>query len=143
MASLLAPIPFLVFCVLEPISLVAGFLAPMLTPDYFISGQLDQKYPLGTDATSRLLAWQLGNCYLLLGLVGVFVLNTTRELSVVRAYIWALWLGDIGHVGLTLYALGWEKSLGFASWNPVTWGNIGITAVLFAVRTFFLAGFFG
>jgi hypothetical protein len=95
------------------------------------------------DKTATLLAWQLGNVYLLLGLLGTFILNTTTELSVVNAYLFALWLGDIGHLGFTLYAMGWEGTLGVETWTATTWGSIGITLFLFAARSIYFLGFFG
>lgn len=95
------------------------------------------------NATTTLLAWQLGNIYLLVGLLGLFILNTTSELKVVKAYLLALWIGDIGHVGLTLYAMGPVASLDFASWNPIVWANVAFTAFLFAMRSLYFAGAFG
>jgi hypothetical protein len=100
------------------------------------------EHVVANDATATLLAWQLGNAYLLLGILGVFILNTTTELKVVRAYLFALWLGDIGHVGLTLYAMGWEASMNTGAWTPVVWGNVGITAYLFLIRSFYFMGAF-
>jgi len=122
---------------------LAGFLGPILSPQFFISSQLPTPYPLAADATSILLAQQLGNAYLLLGLLGLFILNTTSELKVVRAYLWALWLGDIGHVGLTLFAMGWDGTMDIGNWNPVIWGNIGATAALFLMRSLYFLGVFG
>jgi hypothetical protein len=123
---------------------LAGFLCPLLTPELFITSQLPTPtLPLvSSDATTRLLAVQLGNAYLLLGFLGLFILNTTTEIKVVRAYLWALWLGDIGHVGFTLWAIGWEGTLDVEKWSAVTWGNIGITAFLFAMRCAYLGGLF-
>jgi len=120
-----------------------GFLAPVLDTTFFISSQLPQPYKGSPDLTSQLLAWQLGNTYLLLGLLGVFILNTTTEPKVVHAYIWALWLCDIGHVGFTLYAMGWEQSMAVGKWNPVVWGNVGATSFFFFMRTLYLLGIFG
>lgn len=115
----------------------------MLDPQFFISSQLPTPYKGTPDLTTTLLAWQLGNAYLLLGFLGVFILNTTTEPKVVHAYIWALWLGDIGHVGFTLYAMGWEQSMAFDTWNSVIWGNVGATVFLFAMRCLYLLGAFG
>ncbi|TID16824.1 hypothetical protein E6O75_ATG09590 [Venturia nashicola] len=143
MTSQLPPAPRFVFTILEPLSLLAGFLSPILTPQFFISSQLPSPSPHPADATSILVAQQLGNAYLLLGLLGLFILNTTTELKVVRAYLWALWLGDIGHVGLTLFAMGWEGSLDVGRWNAVIWGNIAATGFLFLTRSLYFAGAFG
>jgi hypothetical protein len=122
---------------------LAGFLGPVLDSKFFISSQLPTPYKGTPDLTTTLIAWQLGNAYLLLGLLGVLILNTTTEPKVVHAYIWALWLGDIGHVGFTLYAMGWQDSLDISRWNPVIWGNVGATVFLFANRCLYLLGFFG
>jgi hypothetical protein len=119
----------------------------VISPEFFISSQLPESSVLkphkhSVDPTSTLLAWQLGNAYLLLGLLGLFILNTTSELKVVRAYLWALWIGDIGHVGFTLYAMGWDASVDVEKWNPVMWGNVAITAFLFLTRSIYLSGLF-
>lgn len=92
--------------------------------------------------TEHVLALQLGNAYLLLGFLGVFILNTTLDLPTVNAYLAALWLGDIGHVLITAWGLGLQGTLNFLSWNAVTWGNIGVTLALFAVRSLYFLGFF-
>lgn len=73
------------------------------------------------------MAWQLGNLYLLLAFIGIAVLSTTSENKVVRAYLVALWLGDVGHIGFSCYGLGWEKLLRPAEWNAMAWGNIAMT----------------
>jgi hypothetical protein len=59
--------------------------------------------------------------------MGVAILFTTSELKVVRAYLVALWLGDIGHLAFTSYGLGWDMSMSPLKWNATTWGNIGMT----------------
>ncbi|KAE9976713.1 hypothetical protein EG328_002428 [Venturia inaequalis] len=148
----LPPFPNLIFTIFEPLSLLAGFLSPLLTPQYFISSQLPTPSPPNTpspttppptDTTTTLLARQLGNTYLLLGLLGLFILHTTSEVKVVRAYLWALWVGDIGHVGFTLWAMGWEGFVCVAGWNAVVWGNVGVTGFLFGVRSLYFWGAFG
>ncbi|KAE9991131.1 hypothetical protein EG327_000428 [Venturia inaequalis] len=145
----LPPFPNFIFTIFEPLSLLAGFLSPLLTPQYFISSQLpsptntNPNTTANTDATTILLARQLGNTYLLLGLLGLFILHTTSEVKVVRAYLWALWVGDIGHVGFTLWAMGWEGFVDVAGCNAVVWGNVGVTGFLFGVRSLYFWGVFG
>ena len=126
----------------HPLCRLAGFLGPVLAPEYFVSSQLVRPYIGLYDETTKLLAWQLGNCYLLLGLLGVFILNTTTDIKTVKAYIWALWLGDIGHVGFSLYAMGWSETMTPGQWSATMWGNIGATVFLFASRTLYLLGVF-
>lgn len=70
---------------------------------------------------------RLGNIYLLLAMVGIAVLWTTTEPKVVRNYVIALWLADIGHVGVTAYATPYEKLIDVSNWNAMAWGNIGAT----------------
>ncbi|KAF2674969.1 hypothetical protein BT63DRAFT_420218 [Microthyrium microscopicum] len=153
MAAELPTIPWAVFTRFEPLSLLAGFLGPILAPKYFITSQIPFTYSsiqqstilseiVAKDATATLLAWQLGNAYLLLGLLGTFILNTTKEIEVVNAYLWALWIGDIGHVGLTLYAMGWHGTMNVGAWNAVVWGNIAFTTFLFLTRSAYFLGWF-
>ena len=79
---------------------------------------------------------------MLLGIIGVLILNTTTDIKTVKAYIWALWLGDIGHVGFSLYAMGLDEITAFSSWSATIWGNIGVTVFLFLSRSFYLLGTF-
>ena len=113
------------------------------------------------DDNSRLVALQLGNCYGLLFLAAVAVLYTTTELKVVRNYLIALWVADIGHIAVCYVGLGLERFVDVASWNSMTWGNVGVTvsgvsleeleawladgfeAFLCLTRTAYLLGFFG
>ena len=77
-----------------------------------------------------------------MGLLGVFILNTTTDVKTVKAYIWALWLGDIGHVGFSLYAMGWVEVMDMSAWSATIWGNTGFTVFLFVARTLYLLGLF-
>ncbi|KAI1819955.1 hypothetical protein F4861DRAFT_524993 [Xylaria intraflava] len=144
MASQLPSVPRAVFTVLEPISLVAGCLGPVVNTDWFIASQTNNPLLASpSDDNARLVARQLGNAYGLLFLVGVAVLYTTTEITVVRNYLVALLIADITHVSLTIHALGYERTTDVAAWNPVTWGNIGFTVFLGLMRTAYLLGFFG
>ncbi|KID89480.1 hypothetical protein MGU_03527 [Metarhizium guizhouense ARSEF 977] len=145
MASCLPTVPRVTFTVIEPISLVAGFLGAVSDPAWFVAQQVPQKLvPAAAVAeNSIVLAWQLGNLYLLMALVGLFVLNSTSEVKVVRGYLWALWLGDIGHVAFSCYGLGKERMMNPSGWNVMAWGNIVFTAWLFSMRSAYFLGIFG
>ncbi|CAJ2504539.1 Uu.00g119330.m01.CDS01 [Anthostomella pinea] len=143
MASRLPAFPRTVFTIIEPISLIAGCLGPLFDTDWFIASQIETTAPVISSENARLVALQLGNAYGLLALVGLMVLNTTTEVKVVRNYLIALWIADISHVGLTCWLLGYERSMDVASWNAVTWGNVGFTVFLCLTRTAYLLGLFG
>ncbi|KAI0509222.1 hypothetical protein F5B22DRAFT_649270 [Xylaria bambusicola] len=147
MASQLPSFPRTIFTIVEPISLVAGFLGPLVDVDWFIASQIDDGAAAASPSVSsdnaRLVALQLGNAYGLLFMVGVAVLYTTNELRVVRNYLVALLIADITHVGLTCWGLGYERAIDVAGWNAVTWGNVGFTALLGLTRTAYLLGLFG
>lgn len=139
---------------------LAGFIGAVGSPDWFIAEQTPLEEPLTPSANSRLVALQLGNLYLLLCMVGLAVLSSTTEVKVVRNYLVALWIADIGHIGLTWRALGHDNFGDVAKWNAMTWGNIGATvhfpanwhgrigadsqqAFLFLARTAYFVGVFG
>lgn len=105
----------------------AGFVPAFFMPDWFIAAQNVQPSPFISTDNSRLVAQQLGNCYGLLMLVGLAVLNTSTELPVVRNYLKALWVADITHMAVTCYALGYERSVSLGEWDAMLWGNVGVT----------------
>lgn len=129
--------------VFEPISLIAGAVAPFISAEYFVAEQIPSSDLDVLSANAKMVAWQLGNIYLLLAMVGVAVLRSTTEARVVRNYVVALWLADIGHVAITCYVMPLEKLVDVANWNPMAWGNIAATVGLFATRTAYLLGLFG
>ncbi|KAM5346840.1 hypothetical protein ACJ41O_009845 [Fusarium nematophilum] len=143
MASTLPVFPRVVFTIIEPISLVAGFLPAVIDPAWFIREQAAQKELLAASENSIIVARQLGNLYLLLAFIGIAVLSTTSENKVVRSYLVALWLGDVGHIGFTCYGLGWEMLMSPVGWNAMTWGNIAMTVFLMITRSAYLMGLFG
>ncbi|KAJ5475437.1 hypothetical protein N7539_007724 [Penicillium diatomitis] len=143
MPTILPPWPHLLFGVLEPISLVLGSLAPLVDVESFISGQTFQATPPVAHPSSVSLAYQVGNLYSLLCLVGVAVLHTTTEPQVVRNYLIALAIADVGHVCATYMGLGWAAFVDYSAWNALTWGNIGATAFLFVNRLAYFTGIFG
>lgn len=63
-------------------------------------------------------------------LVAIAVLYTTSEVKIVKNYLVALWICDIGHVVITFLGLGAERGMAVSDWNAMTWGNIGVTVSL-------------
>ncbi|GJN81354.1 hypothetical protein PLIIFM63780_004887 [Purpureocillium lilacinum] len=143
MASSLPTLPRVTFTVIEPISLVAGFLGAVTDPAWFVAEQVPQKAPAPVTENSIVLAWQLGNLYLLMGLVGLAVLLSTSEVRVVRRYLAALWVGDVGHIAFSCYGLGRERMMDPAGWNAMAWGNIAMTLFLLSMRSAYFLGAFG
>ncbi|KAK0723946.1 hypothetical protein B0T21DRAFT_372824 [Apiosordaria backusii] len=142
MTSQLPAFPRFVFTIAEPISLISGTIGAVMFPQYFITAQTPTPISAWPEQ-SLLVCQQLGNMYFLAFLLGMFILHSTTEIKVVRSYLWALWLADIGHMAVTCRGLGWEESVNVARWNEVTWGNLGATGFLFAVRSLYFLGAFG
>lgn len=96
-------------------------------PDWFVSEQIARSAPVALTDNSRVVAQQLGNCYGLAFLVGIAVLYTSSELRVVRNYLIALLIADVGHLAITYGALEYDRIVYVGEWNPMTWGNVGAT----------------
>ena len=143
MASIFAPVPRLIFTILEPLSLLAGFIAPLYNTSYFVSAQVPSAIPIILTSTDRVLALQLGNCYGLVGLIGVGVLYATSEPKVARNYLIACAVADLGHLWATYAVIGHQNFMDLGNWNSMAWGNIGITFVLFIFRVLYLVGLLG
>jgi hypothetical protein len=146
MASVLPPIPRLIFSVFEPLSLVGGFIYPLILPHAFIADQVLFDPPVvykPLTPNEHLVGLQLGNIYLLMAFIGIAVLYSTNDVRLVKRYIFALLLGDVGHLAVTYHILGHEKYLDVKNWNSLAWGNIGVTAFLLLTRTAYLLGLLG
>ena len=145
MASIFPPFPRFVFTIFEPLSLVAGVFAAVLDTENFVKGQLPSASatPVWPAASTRVLTLQLGNLYGLLGMIGIGVLYFTSEVRVVRNYILACAIADVGHLWATYAVMGQKDFLDAMNWNAVAWGNIGITVALLITRVLYLAGMLG
>ena len=75
-------------------------------------------------------------------MIGVGVLYATSEAIVIRNYLFACALGDVGHLWATYRVIG-ENFVDIGNWNGMAWGNIGVTAFLLIVRLMYFAGAFG
>ncbi|GES65341.1 hypothetical protein ATEIFO6365_0010026700 [Aspergillus terreus] len=138
--------PHILFAILEPLSLIGGWLYPLLNLPSFITDQIPNTPALDADSIPRssiALAYQLSNLYGLLCLLGVATLYSTREPAVLRNYLLALAIADVGHVYVTGLAMGWDAFVDVAGWNVLTWGNVGVTAFLFGNRVLYFLGVFG
>lgn len=127
----------------DQICRVLGSLAPLYDLDGFIAGQTAHVAPPAPHPSSTALAFQLGNMYFLMSLVGIGVLHTTTEPKVLHNYLIGLALADIGHVCATYLAMGWDAFADVGAWNALTWGNVGATGFLFINRVLYLLGVFG
>ncbi|KAJ5692361.1 hypothetical protein N7462_001784 [Penicillium macrosclerotiorum] len=143
MPTILPTWPHILFGIVEPISLVLGSLGPIYDLDGFISGQAPHVDAPAPHPSSVALAYQLGNLYYLLFLVGAAVLHTSTEPKVLRNYLIALAIADVGHVYATYLGLGWDAFVDVGAWNALTWGNIGATGFLFINRIAYFLGVFG
>ncbi|KAL4906847.1 hypothetical protein BDW74DRAFT_176452 [Aspergillus multicolor] len=140
--------PHLVFAVFEPITLIGGWLAPILDLQGFVLDQVPSSSPAAPreveiHATSFALAYQLANLYGLMALLGAGVFYATSEPQVLRNYLVALAIADVGHIYVTYLAMGPELFFDVAQWNVLTWGNVGVTGFLFVNRLLYFLGVFG
>lgn len=76
-------------------------------------------------------------------MIGVGVLYSTTEPKVVRNFLLACAIADIGHLYVTYIVMGQRDFFDVQGWNQMAWGNIGITAGLLAARLSYLLGAFG
>ncbi|KAI9368807.1 hypothetical protein BJX61DRAFT_522247 [Aspergillus egyptiacus] len=138
--------PHFVFAIFEPITLIGGWLCPILDLQGFITDQIPTpapKHEVEIPATSFALAYQLANLYGLLAILGAGVVHATSEPKVLRNYLVALAIADVGHVYVTYLAMGRSLFLDVTGWNVLTWGNVGVTGFLFLNRMLYFLGVFG
>ncbi|KAF3188709.1 hypothetical protein TWF106_007206 [Orbilia oligospora] len=143
MATLLPTVPYLVFCVSEPVSLVVGFAIAIFQPEQFVRLQLPNTSPTDLSPSGKLIAWQTGNLFGIMAMMGIAILFATTEVVVVKRYLVALLLGDIGHLTAVWWVMGSYEFFSAHRWNWFTWGNVGITFLLALVRIGTLVGLFG
>ncbi|KAL8835140.1 MAG: hypothetical protein Q9170_003445 [Blastenia crenularia] len=120
-----------------------GYLAPILDTSSFAANQVPSITPTPLTSTTQILALQLGNCYGLIALIAIGVLYSTNEPKVVRNYLVACAIADLGHLWVTYLVLGYANFLDVQGWNSLAWGNIGFTFFLFVTRLAYLTGLFG
>jgi hypothetical protein len=122
---------------------LGAYVSATLSTSVFASAQLPRLLANPFTPTTRLLALQLGNVYGLLALIGVAILYTTAEPKVVRNFLIACAIGDVGHLAVTCHVMGHREFLDLRDWNYMAWGSIGVTTALFVTRVGYLMGWFG
>lgn len=125
-----------------PYDSIGGYLASLNT-SYFAASQVPSITPTPLTSTTQILALQLGNCYGLIALIALGVLYSTSELKVVRNYLIACAIADVGHLWVTYHVLGYANYVNVQGWNSLAWGNIGFTFFLLVTRVGYLTGWLG
>ncbi|OCH88345.1 hypothetical protein OBBRIDRAFT_836654 [Obba rivulosa] len=142
----------LLFLHIEPISTVLTALLIWFSPGAawfhreLIPG-LEDTAPM--DARSVMAVWQLGNCYLLLGLISTLVFRAVRDAlpnnpaaqeRIIGASFMALAIADVTHMLWTF--IGLPESLRYdpLRWNSMVHGNITFVIVLLSGRLAWFAG---
>ncbi|KIJ59823.1 hypothetical protein HYDPIDRAFT_177691 [Hydnomerulius pinastri MD-312] len=140
------------FLYFEPVSTISpAFLAWFFPGAAWFHHEL---IPIGTssgplDARTTMAIWQLGNCYMLLGLISSFVFRAIRDAlpnnpeaqeRILGASMTALALADTNSVTASWIGLPDELRYSFGAWNPMTHGNITFTVFLCCMRLAWFAG---
>lgn len=100
-----------------------------------IAGQLVPVHGLG-------LVYQLGNVFVLLALLAIICTHTTHS-DIIKKYLLAVALGDLGHIYACYRTLDNAVFWDFAQWNSMAWGNIFVSVFLHVNRLATVVGLFG
>ncbi|KAH7884007.1 hypothetical protein F5I97DRAFT_1633805 [Phlebopus sp. FC_14] len=101
------------------------------------------------DARTTMAIWQLGNCYMLLGLISSLVFRAIRDTlpndpaaqeRILGAGFTALALADVTHIVASWICLPEDLRYSFGSWNSMTHGNITLVVLLLLMRLAWFAG---
>ncbi|BGP18424.1 hypothetical protein JCM10213_001671 [Rhodosporidiobolus nylandii] len=150
----LDPLPrsyFLFFTVLEPFLTILGSLYAIFRPATYFSSLFPPTLappPMEDHPASLMAVRQLGSCFFLFAILGATLLRVVNRESepkavekVTRVYLACLAAADLTHIGFTLFDLGLTGTLSpFEHWNQLVFGNVVITAALFAVRMMWFTG---
>jgi len=144
----------LLFLYLEPISTMFPALMAWIFPGaaWFHHQLIPSSAPVPTaplEPRTLMMVWQLGNCYLLLGLISSLVFRAARDSlrkdpvaqeRIVGSLLAALAIADISHIAATLVGLPADIRYAPRAWNPMAHGNISVVVVLFSVRCAWFLG---
>ena len=162
-SSVLPKLPLALFGVVEPVLLYAitdlplasnvlkinhrlwAYMNHLQQPHQFYASQIPNAGTLASTPfpqQAQILVYQLGNVYLLLALLALVCCWTTSR-SVVRGYLAAVALADLGHIYAVYRVLGSETFWDVGQWNDMIWGSVGVSAILHVNRLATLLGVFG
>ncbi|KAM0271397.1 hypothetical protein ACHAQH_009119 [Verticillium albo-atrum] len=137
---LLEDLPYYIFAVVEPALQLLGFAVTSLAPHYFALSQTPSPISHSFLPSEKILTYQLGNLFFLLAVISLSVLNATSDRAVVGAYLSALCWGDLGHIGVTAWCMGWQRFRSVGEWTPVNWACLLVPAVMYILRNMYLLG---
>ncbi|KAI0291757.1 hypothetical protein BC826DRAFT_1021961 [Russula brevipes] len=101
------------------------------------------------DARTRMAIWQLGNCYLLLGMLSSLVFRAIRDAlpgnpvaqeRILGASLLAMAIADATHIVASFIGLPDSLKYHPELWNPTTHGNISFVVVLLLFRVAWFRG---
>ncbi|KAA1466683.1 hypothetical protein DENSPDRAFT_831559 [Dentipellis sp. KUC8613] len=142
----------LLFLYLEPISTVApAFLIWFFPGASWFHHELipSSSAAPALDARTTMAIWQLGNCYLLLGMLSSLVFRAVRDAlpgnpraqeRILGASLCAMAIADATHIAATFAGLPSDLKYSPQSWNPTTHGNISFVIFLLLSRIAWFLG---
>ncbi|KAJ7781177.1 hypothetical protein B0H16DRAFT_1497357 [Mycena metata] len=149
--SPLPPHYYWIFGIYEPCLTTLGFLGALLDPKGtydnqapWPNGSPPDVFPLAT----RLTIIQLGHVCALLGLLNVWILSSARihlnpypalQEKILSALLTPLFIGDIMHLVVTLWALG-EERWNIQNWSPMLIVTLVLGISLLVPRTMWILG---
>ncbi|KAH9030140.1 hypothetical protein EDB85DRAFT_1866693 [Lactarius pseudohatsudake] len=102
------------------------------------------------EARTRMAIWQLGNCYLLLGMLSSFVFRAIRDCAtwqsllvrkrILGASLLAMAIADATHIVASFIGLPDALKYRPDLWNPTTHGNISFVIILLLFRVAWFLG---
>ncbi|GHJ89322.1 hypothetical protein NliqN6_5724 [Naganishia liquefaciens] len=153
-SSVLPAAYYYFFFLVEPLLTLAGAAYAIFLPATYGRELLPRGLETFSDAVGhgirgRLLVGCLGNCFFLLAMISLSLFPILKtelghlpilQEKLVRALLMPLAIADITHIMLSLIPLPTSLVLRPDLWTGLIWGNVGITAVLFTVRTMWFVG---
>lgn len=111
--------------------------------DYYASQAPNNPITLADFPAQALgLSLALGNIWLLLALLAV-ICSWTNHPEIIKRYLLAVALADLGHCWATYRAVGSDYFFNVSGWNDMIWGNVGVSLFLHVNRLATVLGVFG